>query len=917
MMTSSFFSFGPSRWHALLARMFFVFVLAIGGVTSAQACTAGACVTAGPRLASVDSAKGALLNALLGNLTGSTLNLSVADWNALATGSVSLASTVSLLQSTMGVASPATALNTNATLAQVIGAAATAASNESNTAVALALNNLKVPLSAVGGAIRLGDLIQSDGVLGTTRIDALELAKGVIQLYNLKNVATTPSPITLSGTNLGIAGLASSVTLSAQVVEAPVFVCGPVGSTLHTATLRVKLGIDLLTLTLDNTLLKAVPLVGTAVATIGHLDLYLEVARADGIISSINAITNAFSVQATPGVADLYLGIMSDAVFFNRGHALNAATDLGWSTIGALTINGTGVSIQAKASAHGGAGSPTTLNFSGTYPQGQTASVGASFASNLLASLAANLQINLTAGLLALEAPVALVLKPLIQLALPGILQPLVDGLIDPLLGLLGVGLGEVDVNAGGTYLSCSISGTVYEDSNHSARLESGETGTGATLYAKLVTAAQPAGPALAVATVDPTSGAYTFTGVTAAAYLVIINTSATASQVTPAPPAGWIATEVPTLSLAATITTADLSAKRFGLYHGSKLAGIVFNDNGVGAGTANNGVRDGTEGVFVGSAVKLTDAAGATVYDSTTSGDSGAYALWVPFAAGNVALKVTHAAGADRIAVSGHIGSTAGAYTQVSGTVAFTHASGSLYTGVNFGDVAANRFEPDGQQQVLPGSVAFFTHSFTAGSGGTVAITAGGPATVGWGVTLYVDANCNGKLDAAEALIAASVAVVADQKVCLIAKVASPASAPYNAQYPVALTAHYVYANNSLASDHVRNDLVTVGSATDSGLRLVKVVDKASAVTGDVLVYTVTYLNQSDAALTTLKILDATPAYTVFASAACGVMPSVAITCAVTTAPAVGNAGAVVWTFTGPLAAGGTGSVTLSVVLQ
>ena len=35
-------------------------------VMPAAACTAGGCVAAGPRLASVDSTRGALLNALLG-----------------------------------------------------------------------------------------------------------------------------------------------------------------------------------------------------------------------------------------------------------------------------------------------------------------------------------------------------------------------------------------------------------------------------------------------------------------------------------------------------------------------------------------------------------------------------------------------------------------------------------------------------------------------------------------------------------------------------------------------------------------------------------------------------------------------------------------------------------------------------------
>lgn len=907
-----------ARVEAWLLRLLCLLTLTCGAIAPANACTSGGCVSAGPRLASVNSVNGALLNALLGNLTGSTLALNVGDWNALATGDVSLAKTVSALQASLGVSSPSTALSTSATLAQVIGAAATAATNENQTSVAAALNALKVPLSLVGGSIKLGDLLVSDGILGNTRLNALELATGALQLYNARNVLTTPSPIVVSGTNLGIPGLASQVSISAQVVEPPVFVCGPVGSTFHTATVRLKLGIELLTLNLDATLLKAIPLVSTASAQVAHLDLYVEVAHADGVISSLNAVANAFTVQATPGVASLYLGLMSDSVFFNRSHPINVATDLGWSTIGSVTIGAVSVAILAKAAATGTAVSASNLSFTGPYPQSYTISAGGAFATTLISSLVGNLQLSLGSGLgTTLTAAVSAVLQPLVQVLLPTVLQPLVDGLINPLLELLGVGLGEAIVNSGGTVLACSVSGTVYEDANHSAKLEYGETGSGATLYAKLVPSAQPTGPATAVATVDPTTGAYSFTGITAqASYLVVINGSSAAAQVTPAAPGGWVATETPSLSLATTLATTDLAGQRFGLYHGSKLAGTVFKDNGIGSGTANNGLVDGTEKGVVGMTVKLVNAAGTTTYDTTTSGDSGGYTVWAPFAAGNIAMKVVQTLGAHWIAVSGAAGTTAGSYAQATATVSFTQASGSNYTGVNFGVVPANRFEPDGQQQVIPGQVAFFTHSFTAGSAGQVTVSAAGTGAAGWSTVLYADANCNGKIDGADA-VTTTMSVVADQKVCVVAKVATPASVQYGAQYSVALTAHFAYANNTLASDHLRGDLVTVGNTTDSGLRLVKSVDKATAATGDTITYTVTYVNQSDAAITALKVQDATPAYTVFASTACGAVPNAQISCAVSQAPAVGASGRIEWSFTGSLSAGGTGTVTFRVLLQ
>jgi uncharacterized repeat protein (TIGR01451 family) len=901
--------------HRWLLRLLCLLALA-GGVDGVWACTGGACVSAGPRLASVNTANGTLLNGLLGNLTGSTLSLNVADWNAIATGDVSLASSVNALQATLGVSSPSTALATNASVAQILTAAATAATGEGKTSLALALNSLQAPLTLLSGTIRLGDLLQSDGGLGTTRINALELVTGVIQLYNTKNVVATPSALALSTASLGLSGIASSVTLAAQVVEPPVFVCGGVGSTFHTATVRVKLGIDLLSISLDASLLKLIPLVTTASISVGHLDLYLEIAHGDGIISALNALSNAFSVQATPGVASLYLGTIDPNVFFNRSHTLNAATDLTWGTIGAVTINSLSVGILVKASASASASSATPINFTGPYPQSTTVSTGAIFIVNLLSSLAGNLQLNLTAGLGALTSTVAAVLQPIVQLALPGIVQPLVDGLVDPLLGLLGIGIGEMVVNADGTYYLCSISGAVYADADHSARKEASETGTGATLYAKLVPAAQPAGPALAVATVDPSTGAYSFSSVTPAGYLVVVNGSALANQVAGAAPAGWIGTETPTQSLALTLGTVDLAGRNFGLYHGSLLKGTVFRDDGTGSGTANNGVRDGTEATIVDAAVKVTDAGGATLYDTTKSGDAGTYALWVPYTATG-ALKVVHGAAAEWIAISGNVGTTAGTYTQASASVAFAFASGNTYSGVNFGDVPANRFEPDGQQQLLPGAVAFFAHTYTAGSAGQASFTLAGSGANGWTSVLYADANCNGRLDAGELPLTAAIGSVAGQKICLIVKVSAPASAAYNAQYTVTANAHFVYANNSLTADQPRTDIANTGSASDSGLRLSKVVDKAVATSGDVITYTMTYTNQSAAPLGTLKVLDSTPAYTVFASAACGSLPGGLMACAVTAAPAAGASGRVEWTFTGSLTPGASGTVTFKVVLQ
>ncbi len=881
----------------------------------ADACTAGGCVMAGPRLASVSSTQGPLLNTLLGQLTNSTVSISVADWNALATGNVSLLKTISALQSTLGVSTPQTALNTPVSIAQIAGAASTAASQQGNTVLAVALGNIAANI-AVPGTIKLGDLVTSDGLVGNTSINALQLVNGVAQLYNGKNVLTTPTPITVSGATLGIAGLATSVQISAQAVEPAVYVCGAVGTTFHTSTLRVKLALNLLSLNLDTSALNALPGVGGTSVTLGQMSLYLEVANASGVISAVNAIANSLSVQVTPGIAAVYLGTMSDSVFFNRSHAINPATDLTPGIIGSLVINSLNVSIMARAAVVGAAPTPTTLIFNGTALQTQTATTVVGFETSLLGSLLGNLTLSLTPSLGVLDGVVLPVLNLLVQTVLAPVLTGLASALVDPLLNLIGVRLGEVDVTSGGEYLECAVSGCVFADANHNARQDGGETGVGATLYAKLVPTATPT-VASQVVTVDPTTGNYAFPTLNPAAYTVVIGTSNSASAVTPAAPSGWIGTAPTSMSRSITVATADLASQNFGLYHGSSVAGSVFKDNGAGGGGANNGVKDGTEAAIGGTLVSVTDTAGTTVYDSQRSDATGAWQLWVPSTAGTGVLKVSQAADATMVFVSGNVGTTGGTFAQAGAVASFTHVVGTVYTGVTFGDVPINRLDTDGQLSVAAGTTALFAHAFHAGSAGQLAVAVAPLAATpaGWSATTWLDANCNGQLDSGEAALTAPMPVVADQTVCVIVKVFVPETAANESRATYALTASFAYANNTLTGQATRQDLTIVGAA--DGLRLVKSVDRTAAASGDVITYTVTYTNLGASPVTALKIRDATPAWTVLAAASCGALPAGITACNVTAQPAAGTAGSVEWTLAGALPSGGTGTVQFRVTVQ
>src|SRR6218665_690150 len=209
-----------------LIKAWLLIAVLLSGTAVHAACSGLGCVSAGPRLASIDSTRGALLNALLGSLTNSTLNLSVADWNTLATTDVSLLRTVSALQAQVNASTPASTLTSNVGVLDILTAATTGATAEGKTQLAAALNNLKLPLNGLSTPIQLGQLLQSNGVLGTTRVNALELVTGVLQLYNSRNVISTPSAIALSGSSIGLGSLLGNVSLQAQVIEPPVILFG-------------------------------------------------------------------------------------------------------------------------------------------------------------------------------------------------------------------------------------------------------------------------------------------------------------------------------------------------------------------------------------------------------------------------------------------------------------------------------------------------------------------------------------------------------------------------------------------------------------------------------------------------------------------------------------------------------------------
>jgi uncharacterized repeat protein (TIGR01451 family) len=471
-----------------------------------------------------------------------------------------------------------------------------------------------------------------------------------------------------------------------------------------------------------------------------------------------------------------------------------------------------------------------------------------------------------------------------------------------------------------------AVSGFVYNDTNHTGSRDGTEVGTGlAGLWVKLAVRAGLgcASPALATALVDPGSGGYNFATVSPGDYCLILDTNSLVVDTTATYPFGWLGTEAPTGILPVTVVSSSPALQNFGLFHGSVLTGKVFTDTGAGGGTANDGAANGMEAGIAGVSVRLTDGLGSTVSATTTDG-SGSYRLHIPgnLSTGSV-LSVVEINPPAHISTGARVGTTAGLYDRTTDAMTFTLVAGTAYADVNFGDIPSNQFFTDGSQTALPGAAVFYPHSFTAGSAGTVDfLTAalGSPALPGWSEVLYRDTNCNALPDAGEPQITGAVSLATGEQVCILVKEFVPASAPFNAQNTVTVTAAFAYsgANPALVNVSTHSDVTTVGQAVGAGLSLSKSVDKTTALPGALLVYTVTYTNMSSEPLGSIVVNDATPAFTTFVSAGCVGSPPADITaCTVALQPLPGAQGPVRWTLSGTLAPGATGSVTYTVRVE
>ena len=199
-------------------------------------------------------------------------------------------------------------------------------------------------------------------------------------------------------------------------------------------------------------------------------------------------------------------------------------------------------------------------------------------------------------------------------------------------------------------------------------------------------------------------------------------------------------------------------------------------------------------------------------------------------------------------------VNSAAYRFTATDGTIITDSASVSVL----LRHVAGLTLAPPRAQAAPAGVRRTFAHTLrnTGTAADAYSIAASAPA--GWTVTIHLDANGDGLLDAGDPVAPAAVPLARDATLALLVAIDIPASAAGGTIGTIDLNATSLMDATVRAA--LQDRLTIVAGASPSGLALAKTVDRAAAVTGDTLTYSIAWVNVGLAATSPATITDALP---------------------------------------------------------
>jgi uncharacterized membrane protein len=344
------------------------------------------------------SVNGGLINAMLGGMLGTSLSLSVMDYQSLASARIDAFDFMSALATRVNLTGVTydSVLSSNIKVSDIIAAALSAQQTDNGASSATtALSTISQAVTSLSSKITPSSLIDlgpyNDLTVGQTpktsfSVSALDLLSAVAEVANGTHQIAVPS------LNLGLPGIAN-ISLTATIGERPVgtswLQVGAAGASVHTAQTRILLSIQVL---------------GSGSVSAVNLPVYIEVASGTATLNTIscgrpNINTSNVTLGVTPGILDAWIGNVTPADMNNFTTKPNPPPAL-LVNLGLITVSGL---------AHAGIGNttPTNVNFSYADIQSNTGHTvtTTNFTNSLTSTLLGNLALNVNVIGLGLPIP--------------------------------------------------------------------------------------------------------------------------------------------------------------------------------------------------------------------------------------------------------------------------------------------------------------------------------------------------------------------------------------------------------------------------------------------------------------------------------------------------------------------------------
>lgn len=398
----------------------------------------------GSRLARVE---GGAINGLLGGLLGTSLSLSVMDYEGLARARIDLFGFARHLATRAGISALTfdEVVRANVRIGDIILAAQDAARTQGTGGDAIAALG-RLAAAAAGSSQRLNlQSLVSFGAYSSRKLNeevpikaslsALDLVSAAAQIAN----GARQLDLNLAVNVPGLASVSLKLGIGERPVGTSMVRVSRTGTSVHTAQTRL-----LLTLTL----------VGSGQASLVKLPLYLELASATARLSSISCgagdITNArVTLGVTPAVVDAWIGQVSNTEFGNFSTRPNPSAAVLLDLAGLAKVTG-----RAHVTISNTGETQVSFSYSEIQRVDKKTTSTQNFVASLLSRLVADL--DLRVELLGLGLPLP-GLDGAVSNVIAGAAAPL-DQVLTSLLNTLGIGLGQADswvsgVRCGGAVL--------------------------------------------------------------------------------------------------------------------------------------------------------------------------------------------------------------------------------------------------------------------------------------------------------------------------------------------------------------------------------------------------------------------------------------------------------------------------------